>query len=100
MGPNFIETVSIVESLQNRQDSHVSQILNFRGPIPLIHKLYCGLRRLQNLSPVFGDMIMTSVATQMYTKLECRPIPNVMVALPNIGGAFCSTPQSLADAHY
>jgi len=24
----------------------------------------------------------------------------VMVALPNIGGAFCSTPQSLADAHY
>jgi len=25
-------------------------------------------------------------------------MPNVMVALPNIGGAFCSTPQSLADA--
>jgi len=25
---------------------------------------------------------------------------NVMVALPNIGGAVCSTPQSLADAHY
>ena len=24
---------------------------------------------------------------------------NVMVALPNIGGALCSTPQSLADAH-
>ena len=23
-----------------------------------------------------------------------------MVALPNIGGAVCSTPQSLADAHY
>jgi len=23
----------------------------------------------------------------------------VMVALPNIGGALCSTPQSLADAH-
>jgi len=27
-------------------------------------------------------------------------MPNVMVALPIIGGAFCSTPQSLADAHY
>ena len=26
-------------------------------------------------------------------------MPNVMAALPNIGGAFCSTPQSLADAH-
>jgi len=27
-------------------------------------------------------------------------MPNVMVALPNIGGALCSTPQSFADAHY
>ena len=26
-------------------------------------------------------------------------MPNLMVALPNIGGALCSTPQSLADAH-
>jgi len=33
-------------------------------------------------------------------QLERGPIPNVMVALPNIGGALCSTPQSLADAHY
>jgi len=33
-------------------------------------------------------------------KLECGPMPNVMAALPNIGGALCSTPQSLADAHY
>jgi len=36
------------------------------------------------------------------TKLnsKCGPMPNLMVALPNIGGALCSTPQSLADAHY
>jgi len=27
-------------------------------------------------------------------------MPNVMVALPNMGGALCSTPQSLDDAHY
>ena len=27
-------------------------------------------------------------------------MPNVMAALPNIGGALCSTLQSLADAHY
>jgi len=33
-------------------------------------------------------------------KLECGPMRNLMVALPNIGGALCSTPQSLADAHY
>jgi len=31
---------------------------------------------------------------------ECGPVPNVMAALPNIGGALCSTPQSLADARY
>ena len=31
-------------------------------------------------------------------KLECGPMPNLMAALPNIGGALCSTPQSLADA--
>jgi len=27
-------------------------------------------------------------------------MPNVMAALPNIGGALCSAPQSLADADY
>jgi len=37
---------------------------------------------------------------QTPVKLECGPMPNLMVALPNIGGALCSTPQSLADAHY
>jgi len=31
---------------------------------------------------------------------ECGPMPNVRAALPNIGGTLCSTPQSLADAHY
>jgi len=36
-----------------------------------------------------------------YNKLECGPMPNVMAALPNVGGALCSTLQSfLADAHY
>jgi len=33
-------------------------------------------------------------------KLKCGPMPNVMVALSNIGGALCSTPQSLAGVHY
>jgi len=31
---------------------------------------------------------------------ECGPMPNMMAALPNIGGALCSTPQSLSDAEY
>jgi len=33
-------------------------------------------------------------------KLECGSIPNGMAALPNIGGALCSTLQSMADSHY
>ena len=37
---------------------------------------------------------------QQQQQLECGPMPNVMVALPNIGGALCSMMQSLADAHY
>jgi len=32
-------------------------------------------------------------------ELEFGPMPNVMAALPNIGGALCSTLRSLADAH-
>jgi len=38
--------------------------------------------------------------TESHCQLECGPMPNVMVALPNIGDALFSTPQSLADAHY
>ena len=40
------------------------------------------------------------VTQRIVFKLECGPMPNVMAALPNIGGALCSTPQSLSDAHY
>jgi len=29
-------------------------------------------------------------------KLQCGPVPNVMVTLPNTGGALCSMPQNLA----
>jgi len=45
------------------------------------------------------EIAYTTGSTRQY-KLECGPMPNVMVVLPNIGGALCSTPQSLADAHY
>jgi len=33
-------------------------------------------------------------------KLECGPMTHMMAALPNIGGALCSTSQSVADAQY
>ena len=35
-----------------------------------------------------------------HVKLEYGPMPNVMASQANIVGALCSTPQSLADAHY
>jgi len=38
--------------------------------------------------------------TQNRHKQECGPMPNVMAALLNVGGALCSTPQTLADDHY
>ena len=40
------------------------------------------------------------IGEEKVKELECGPMPNVMAALANIGGALCSTPQSLADAHY
>jgi len=49
------------------------------------------------------ELAEASVDFEMLIKnsqLECGPMPNLMVALPNIGGALCSTQQSLADAHY
>ena len=49
--------------------------------------------------PLKSSAITTS-HWQYRIKLECGPMPNVMVALPNTGGTLCSTPQSLADARY
>ena len=42
----------------------------------------------------------TKLKLLLHKQLECGPMSNVMFALPNIGGALCSMPQSLADAHY
>jgi len=49
------------------------------------------------VTSVFVTLVLVSLTLN---KLQCGPMPNVMAALPNIGGALCSTPQSLADAHY
>jgi len=42
---------------------------------------------------------MTDQTVVNQSKTRMWPMPNVMAALPNISGALCSTPQSLADAH-
>ena len=50
----------------------------------------------------YGTVQMFYLAHDWQTtgQLECGPMPNVMAAPPNIGGALCSMLQSLADAHY
>jgi len=53
---------------------------------------------LQNAK--FESFGSENACSQIWLQLECGPMTNVMVALPKIGGALCSTPQSLADAHY
>jgi len=54
-----------------------------------------------NAGLVCRDELMKSYSltenTVIHMKLECGPMPNVMATLPNIGGALCSTPQSLAQ---
>jgi len=55
---------------------------------------------IENLPPVFSVMTEAENWHFCEEKLECGPMPNLMVALPNTGGALCSTPQSLAEAHY
>jgi len=43
--------------------------------------------------------VTLAVPLHVQVQLECGSMPNVMATLQNIGGALCSTPQSLADAH-
>ena len=38
------------------------------------------------------NFIAREIISVPNTELECGPMPNVMVALPNTGGALCSTP--------
>ena len=73
--------------LRRRKRRHVTEI----EPRIKVEKLSSQSARTQKKWPVAKEKDM---------ELECGPMPSLMVALPNIGGALCSTPQSLADAHY
>ena len=53
-----------------------------------------------HLIKILSRLISFKVTDLNNYKLECGPMPNVMVTLLNIGGALCSMPQSLAGAHY
>ena len=58
----------------------------------------CG--SMADIQPAAAEIRRGKKKDSKKTELECGPMPNVMVALPNIGGALCSTSQSLADADY
>jgi len=52
------------------------------------------------LCSILAGIELVPPGGEIRRKLECGPMPNGMAALPNIGGALCSTSQSLADDHY
>ena len=51
--------------------------------------------------PILGEFISVSLpeCSQVLISVD-HPSTYLMAALPNIGGALCSMPQSLADADY
>ena len=61
---------------------------------------YRCLSELTNVQDHWNKWLWLRNDTRNIVTLECGPMPNVMAALPNIGGTLCSTPQSLVDAHY
>ena len=91
----IIKWADIVRGEQsNWKDGHLYDVSKTEKPCKL---LFSEVIYFQLHSPPIW--LIFYIHTYM-TKLECGPMPNVMVALPNIGGALCSILQSLADAHY
>jgi len=80
-------------SLQKWAWSEWHDHIKFRVPLPIF-----GMAETTHFT--FGTWINLGECQAKHDELECGPMPNVMVALPNIGGALCSMPQSLADVHY
>jgi len=48
----------------------------------------------------YGYIRDESNLVEIQQRLQCGPMPNVMVALPTTRGIVCSTPQHLADVQY
>jgi len=49
------------------------------------------VKKIENRS-TFGEVMDNIVVPFLTHSVECGPMPNVMAALPNTGGALCSTP--------
>ena len=93
---------------------HVEEVLLLNNFFPIVDTcLSCEYiaRQICGMVPRwrhFGDFLRAVFSascahhvSDLHSKfaLEYGPMPNPMLALPNIGGTLCSTPQSLADTH-
>jgi len=90
-------TVSTQQSQQQQLQLQLQIKRLVDEPGKLSYKLLPCNRRFRVLAQKNYHCVKSNKNSQ---KLECGPMTNVMAALPNIGGALCSTPQSLADTHY
>ena len=91
---NFLYMLNVAESQSSSDDSAIYYrllVLLMTSCLPIIGQLK---------AMIVVHILSDSPGGRTDSILECGPMPNVMVALPNIGDALCSTPQSLADAHY
>jgi len=100
---HFISVVTLSESAEQR-----GAVIMYLLVHPLSRIIFYAVINLyQNTAHrvITGRFICGKIHCSLHrvktkTNWKCGPMPNVMVALPNIGRALCSTPQSLADAHY
>ena len=82
-------------SLVYQQEGHLSQ--RPRGTLRIISTIYTAKHIYDCL---YLCHCQSKEACHAMRKLEYGPMPNVMAALPKLGGALCSMQQRLADAHY
>jgi len=106
-GGRLEETEKAVEDVREKIDQQNTQLCDFEAEISMLKRRIESLtydrdkdkKHIAQLQDALNRARIVSRSSSYHT-IECGPMPNGMVALPNIGGALCSTPQSLADAHY
>jgi len=72
---------------KKKQDKNImsASVIYFR----FVDDVMFAHNRQDKKAPLIGHILSDSPGRN----LICGPMPNVMVALPNIGGTLCSTPQ-------
>ena len=74
-----------------RLDLNVKKLASYSAARSFTRRTY---KMRQNDSRWNRDETLSQSSEQYYSQLECGPMPNVMAALPNIGGALCSMPPT------